>query len=229
MRRIDQSSRLVTVGNDYLADYARRAGAKLVEVIPTVIDLERYPMRHEFPENEVLTIGWIGSPSTAKYVEQIAPALKTVCANGKARVMLIGSGKVNLPGVPFEVIHWSEEDEVSQLQQLDVGIMPLPNNPWERGKCGIKLIQYMACGLPVIASPVGVNTEIVGDGKNGYLASSQSEWISALNQLRDNVEQRRIMGIHGRTKVENQYSLQVSGPRLAKILRDLPRSSAVDY
>ena len=225
--RVMKGARLVTAGNNYLADYARRAGAEQVEIIPTVIDLERYPKSENRPENEVFTIGWIGSPSTAKYVEQIAPALAAVCVDGKARVRLIGSGEVDLPGVPYEVLPWLEADEVSQLQQLDVGIMPLPDSPWEQGKCGFKLIQYMACGLPVVASPVGVNAEIVEEGKSGYLATTHVEWVAALNRLLDTREHSVAMGATGREKIESCYSLQVTAPRLVQILRDLLQSERV--
>lgn len=219
--RVMKGARLVTAGNNYLADYAHRAGAGRTEVVPTVIDLTRYPKPVSRLKNEQFTIGWIGSPSTAKYVEQIAPALAAVCSDGVARVHLIGSGEVDLPGVPYEVIPWSEDDEVLQLQQLDVGIMPLQDSPWERGKCGFKLIQYMACGLPVVASPVGVNTEIVEEGKSGYLASTHEKWVTALNRLRDERQQRVAMGAAGREKVERSYSLQVTAPRLVQVLREL--------
>ena len=216
--RVMKRARLVIAGNEYLAGYARQAGASQIEVLPTVIDLCRYPQLADEPKNPIFTIGWIGSPSTAKYIEQLAPALAVVCAGGLARVRLVGSGEVNLPDVPHEVIPWSEDDEVEQLQGFDVGIMPLPDSPWERGKCGFKLIQYMACGLPVIASPVGVNVELVDNGQNGYLASTLEEWIFTLNTLRDEEERRSAMGMAGRKQVEAHFSLQVTAPRLVELL-----------
>jgi glycosyltransferase involved in cell wall biosynthesis len=219
--RVMGGARLVIAGNKYLAEYARRAGAGAVNILPTVIDLARYPTPADRKENKMFTIGWIGSPSTAKYLEQIAPALSAVCADGRARLRLIGAGEVYLPRAPYEAIPWSEADEVAQLQKLDAGIMPLPGSPWERGKCGFKLIQYMACGLPVVASPVVVNAEIVEQGKNGYLASSYKEWVSALSCLRDAAENRRAMGAAGRDKVEKCYSLQVTAPRLVELLQTI--------
>jgi glycosyltransferase involved in cell wall biosynthesis len=104
---------------------------------------------------------------------------------------------------------------------MDIGIMPLPDEPWARGKCGYKLIQYMACGLPVIASPVGVNSDIVNDGVNGYLACSEHEWEAAIRRLAASVELRGNMGAHGRQKIVNEYSLHVHGPRLAALLREV--------
>lgn len=227
--RVMNGARLVTAGNRYLADYARSSGAEYVATVPTVIDLERYPEQLVGnQENSVFTVGWIGSPATAKYVEEIGPALAAFCADGKGRVRLIGSGKVDLPDVPYEVIPWVEGDEVAQLQQLDAGIMPLLDSPWERGKCGFKLIQYMACGLPVVASPVGVNTEIVVDGENGFLASNQEEWIRALNRLRNDRELRRSMGAAGRDVVEERFSLQVTAPRLECLMHDIFETDRTD-
>ncbi|KPV39569.1 glycosyl transferase family 1 [Thiohalorhabdus denitrificans] len=216
--RVMRGAALVTAGNEYLAGYARRAGAPRVEVLPTVVDLDRYPAPAGPGGNAVFTIGWIGSPTTAQYLEKIAPALARVCADGQARVRLIGSGKVDLPGVPHEVIPWREGEEAEQLRAMDVGIMPLPDTPWERGKCGFKLIQYMACGLPVVASPVGVNADIVEDGINGYLAGDEEAWVAALNRLKGEPERRQEFGKAGRSKVEGEYSLEVTAPRFARLL-----------
>jgi len=208
----------VVTGNAYLADYARRAGAAQVEVIPTVVDLVRYPVMGAAGELGVFTIGWIGSPSTARYLREIAPALANLCRDGRARVRLVGSGPVDLPGVPVEVVAWREETEVDEIRRFDVGIMPLPDEPWARGKCGFKLIQYMACSLPVVASPVGVNAEIVENGKSGFVANTVKEWVQALNCLAADATLRQRMGLAGRAKVEREYCLQVTAPRLTNLL-----------
>jgi glycosyltransferase involved in cell wall biosynthesis len=134
---------------------------------------------------------------------------------------LIGSGNVIFPDVRVEILPWSEETEVALLQTCDVGIMPLPDEPWTRGKCGFKMIQYMACGLPVVASPVGVNKEIVEHGVNGFLAVTNDEWLTALSTLRDNPELRRKMGAAGRRKVEEKYCLQVTAPQYVKLLQSM--------
>jgi glycosyltransferase involved in cell wall biosynthesis len=215
-----RSADLVLAGNDYLADYARKAGARRTEVLPTVVDLVRYP---GLPagRNDTFTIGWIGSPTTTKYLEEIAPALAEVCASGRAKLVLIGSGPVKLPGVPVEVRPWSEDREVSDLESCDAGIMPLDDGLWERGKCGLKLVQYMACGLPVVVSPVGMNSRLVQDGVNGFLAKDTAGWVKALAALRDDRALRQRMGQLGRKIVEAEYSLQVAAPRLAELIRQV--------
>ena len=219
--KIDQVMKrasVVVVGNDYLGDRARRAGAKRVEHIPTVVDLERYKIMPK-SNGAPFTIGWIGSPATAEYIKLVQPALLEICKNGQARVVLVGSRPVELVGVPVEILPWTEENEVAAIQNFDVGIMPLPDGPWERGKCGYKLIQYMACGRPVVASPVGVNRQIVEHGVNGFLANDTADWITALRELRDNAPLREAMGRAGRCKVEKQYCVQVTAPCLAETLR----------
>jgi glycosyltransferase involved in cell wall biosynthesis len=124
-------------------------------------------------------------------------------------------------GTVFEAMPWSEQTEVVELQKLDIGIMPLPDEPWERGKCGYKLIQYMALGLPVVASPVGANRQIVQDGVNGFLASMPLEWKAALAKLLENASQRRQMGATGRQCVEKIYSLHVQASRLIAMLEQI--------
>jgi glycosyltransferase involved in cell wall biosynthesis len=210
----------VVVGNSYLADYAKRVGAASVKLIPSVIDLERYSIKKIVKTPRQFTIGWIGSPSTARYLKDIVPALTALCKDGGARVCLVGSGHIDLPGVQMEVISWCEDTEVNDIHRFDVGIMPLPNEPWTRGKCGFKLIQYMACGLPVVASPVGANCEIVEDGVNGYLASTNEEWVRALENLRSDIELRSRMGASGRKRVQEKYCLSVTAPRVVKLLKE---------
>ncbi len=215
---------VVVAGNEYLASYAREAGATDIQYVPTVVDLDRYGVPREH-SNETFTIGWIGTPWTARYLPAIAPALKEVCQDGRARLLLIGSGEIPLDGVPLEIRPWSESTEIENIQSIDVGIMPLPDEPYERGKCGYKLLQYMACGRPVIASPVGVNRQIVDDGVNGLFASTPTEWIYAIEKLRLNHELRRSMGKAARLKVEGEYSLQVQAPRVLAILEKARRVS----
>jgi glycosyltransferase involved in cell wall biosynthesis len=219
IRTVMSRARAVVVGNEYLADYARRAGAAIVQIVPTVVDLERYPAL-EHPRNAVFTIGWIGTPWTARYLPAIAPALREACSGGRARVLLIGSGEIPMPGVDAEIRPWSETTEAADIRQMDVGIMPIPDEPFERGKCGYKLLQYMAAELPAVASPVGANRQIVEEGVTGYLAGTHSEWVRALDRLRQDQSARTSMGKAARLKVERAYSLQSQAPRVLEILEN---------
>ncbi|MFH1908783.1 MAG: glycosyltransferase family 4 protein [Chloroflexota bacterium] len=209
----------VVVGNDYLAERARRAGASRIEYLPSVVDVDQYSPGEK--TDRQFRIGWIGSPITAPYLGLIREALEEASKQIDARLVLVGSGDQDpLPGVAKEVLPWSEDSEVAHIQSFDVGIMPLPDGPFEQGKCGYKLIQYMACGLPVIASPVGVNTRIVEQGKTGFLASSNAEWVQALVMLSRNANMRNELGKAGRRKIEQEYSLQIAAPRLLEIFTE---------
>lgn len=215
-------SALVMAGNAYLAERARHAGATRVEIVPTVVDVMSYnPL--PLPEADGRPrIGWIGTPSTWKeYLLPMLPMLRELASHYGAVIRNVG-GNPSLTSDEFlENLPWSEDDEGRLIQGMDIGLMPLNDSPWARGKCGYKLIQYMACGLPVIASPVGVNTEIVEHGVNGFLATSDTEWRQALEILLTNPELRKSMGAEGRRKVEEKYSLQVWGPRVAGMLREV--------
>lgn len=210
---------LVVGGNDYLAARAKAAGAKRVEVLPTVIDVTRYPgTRPVKHEGDLPRIIWIGSPSTARYLELLREPLQALASRVKFVLRVIGA-VVDLPGVNVECVKWTEATEVANIAECDVGVMPLLDSAWERGKCGYKLIQYMACGLPVVASPIGVNTQIVDDGANGFLASTADEWVAALERLLTNAELCIRMGREGRQRVESKYCLQVTGPRMVELIK----------
>lgn len=217
--RLMRRSAYVIVGNEYLAARAREAGARRVENLPTVIDLEKYPVVPSH-ENVDFTIGWIGTPKTVRYLNEIREALQIVSRDAGTRLVTIGTPGFQVDGVPSENRTWSETTEVEEIQKCDVGIMPLADGAWERGKCGHKLIQYMGCSLPVVASPVGVNSTIVEEGKNGFLASTTDQWVKALRTLKENRSLRSEMGRSGRSKVEQCYSLQVAAPRLASVLAE---------
>ncbi|WP_338799452.1 glycosyltransferase family 4 protein [Pseudomonas monteilii] len=227
--KIDQvmrASSIVVAGNDYLADRARRAGAKRVEIIPTVVDHHRYRVISR-AEGQQLVIGWIGSPSTQKYVVSIHAALLDACTRYGAKLMLVGATPniaAQLPGIEVETLPWTEDREARLIEQMDIGIMPLIDGPWEKGKCGYKLIQYMASGVPVVASPVGVNVEIVADNQCGLLASESAEWMVALSKLLSDREERTRLGLAGRHAVESRYSLQAQAPVLEKLLKSLTGS-----
>ena len=214
------ASRIVMAGNPYIADRARTAGAGRVEVVPTVADLSRYPASPLPPPDGGLRVGWVGTPMT--WADHAAPMQRLIVdvvipRGGLFRA--IGARGTSEIEDGTEYLPWSEDTEVEAIRGMDVGIMPLDDSPWSRGKCGYKLIQYMACGRPVVASPTGVNTEIVEHGVNGFLARTAKDWRDALITLLDDPALRARMGAAGRAKVERSYSLQVWAPRVAALLR----------
>ena len=211
---------VVVAGNKYIADYAERAGSQKVVILPSVVDTNLY-VGNVPQEKKSFTIGWIGSPSTSRHLQVVASALSEVCKSRDVRFSAIGAQEKDVAEIPGKVISWNEATEIEELNRFDVGIMPLPNTSWERGKCGFKLIQYMACGLPVIASPVGMNKEIVDHGVNGFLAIKTSEWIKYIKLLKNDSEFREKMGKAGQEKVKEKYSLQSATPKLVKLLREV--------
>lgn len=219
MRRAD----LVTAGNDYLADRALAAGCRWVERLPTVVDLTRYSPPNAVVQGRPLVIGWIGSPVTAQYLRPLGPVIARLKERMALRAVAVGARADQVVGTEFEAVPWTEGTEAGLVAGFDIGIMPLPDEPWERGKCGYKLIQYMACGIPVVASPVGVNTDIVIPGVNGVLADTPDQWFAALTRLAGDPALRARQGAEGRRRVEEWYSLQAQAPRLVAMLQEAVR------
>jgi glycosyltransferase involved in cell wall biosynthesis len=228
--KIDQVMRnaiCVIAGNGYLAARALHAGASRIAIIPTVVDEQRYTTVNHGPDRKPV-IGWIGSPNTEHYVLDNREMLERICAKYGARLLLVGANPEiasQFNRVVPEVAAWSEESEVGLINNMDIGIMPLRDGPWERGKCGYKIIQYMACGLPVVASAVGTNSDIVRHGENGFLADDTSAWEERLGQLISDWSLRSRMGQIGRSCVENEYSLKAQAPRLAEVLCNAGKGS----
>lgn len=219
--KIMSISDLVVVGNSYLAERASKNNCKSIRIIPTVINIARYDIREsKSTSDEKFIIGWVGSPPNARYIKNIEESLEQFCNSYNGKLHLVGAGETFLTKIPHENIEWNEETEVDEIKKFDIGIMPLLDSPWERGKCGFKLIQYMACGLPVIASPVGVNQELVTDGVNGFLAKTKDDWLKYLKILKNNPDLRKEMGLNGRKLVEDKFTLQVNAPILEQILRE---------
>ena len=216
------ASTLVMAGNSYIANYAQRFGAPRIETVPTVVDLDLYTIDPKPRSTNDLRVGWMGTPETWKaFANPIHHVLDQLLADHRAQFRAIGAGMQPASNGTLEILPWTEETEVFLIQSLDIGVMPLPNTDWARGKCGYKLIQYMACGLPVVASPVGVNKDIVEHGVNGFLAETDEEWRSAIETLLSDPDLRHRMGAAGRKKVEDSYSLHLWKPRVARMLRSV--------
>lgn len=222
--KIDKVMRIancVVAGNRYLADRAAKAGAANIRMVPTVLDPGRYSTQRQPREPGTVTVGWIGSPSTTQYVKSILPAIAEAARqDARIRFTMVGGGTLKEPPMPVRFESWSEASEADSLTGFDIGIMPLFDTPWEQGKCGYKLIQYMAAGMPVVASPIGANLDIVDEGINGLFASSPSEWSNAILRLAESAELRQSYGHAGRQKVEEKYSINVMVRVVADIIRE---------
>jgi glycosyltransferase involved in cell wall biosynthesis len=212
----------VIAGNRTLAEHALQFNSQ-VSIIPTVVDLEQYAYQPVRAAGEIVTIGWVGSRSTSPYLLEIEPALQRLSEAypGKIRYRFYGhpQRKLNLPN--FESLPFSLASEIDDLRTIDIGIMPMPDNDWTRGKCGFKAIQYMALGIPGVTSPVGMATELVQDNVNGFWARTPEEWFEALHRLVCDAELRSHFAEAARKTIEARYSLQAWGPRLAKLLEQV--------
>ena len=198
---------VVTVCNAYLESYVRQFHDRVLR-IPTVIDTEKYPLLPPEERDEVV-IGWSGSYTTEKHLRTIEPVLLALQKKygSRVRFRFIGVPGYWPEGLRGESLPWRPETEVADLSEIDIGLMPLPDNPWTRGKCGLKALQYMALGRPAVVSPVSINCEIVQEGYNGYLADTPEAWIEKLSDLIENPEKRRQMGLNARKTVEEHYSV----------------------
>lgn len=209
----------VMAGNPYLEKYSRQYNDN-VTVIPTTIDTEKYQVVEKQDSDEVITIGWSGSHSTVQHLDTLRETLIELAKERNFRLRVIGTADYKLPGVDTEAMQWRSETEVTDLERIDIGIMPLPDDRWSKGKCGLKALQYMALGIPTVCSPVEVNSVIIQDGENGFLADSKDEWINKLKQLIDSYELRQKIGSKGRETVERSYSARSQAPRVYKLFKD---------
>jgi glycosyltransferase involved in cell wall biosynthesis len=210
----------VLVGNEYLAAEARRwTAADRVHFVPTCVDPVKYlPTPSERTGGDVRIV-WIGSRSTMTSLDAIAPALAQATRRLPGlKLRVVCDVFPNLPGVEVVPVVWSEAAEATELASGDIGVSWLPEHPWSRGKCGLKVLQYMAAGLPVVANPFGVHPAMIETGVHGVLATSPAEWTEAIVRLAGDAELRRRMGTSSRTRLEAEYGVSVWGPRVAKSL-----------
>jgi glycosyltransferase involved in cell wall biosynthesis len=213
-----------TCGNEYLRNYASLF-CKQTILLPTIVDTNIYKPSAS-PGEPPLTIGWIGSPSTWENTRPLLPLLRSLCQGRGVRFRVVGAGNAARNDVfeQMELVPWTEESEVSDVQSFDIGISPLADGSFQRGKSGYKLVQYMACGIPAVASPVGANKDVL-DSECGFFASTTEEWRSALLRLLDDSELRARMGSAGRKRAVEHYSLHVHAPRLIRLFEQLHEGS----
>ncbi|HTS16701.1 MAG TPA: glycosyltransferase family 4 protein, partial [Verrucomicrobiae bacterium] len=206
-----QRAAAVIAGNACLAEYASRFN-KAVTVVPSSICLENYPQA-----SGSSLVGWIGSRTTLAYLKPLKPAFESL----GIRPRVIASGNPVRLGFDVEFRPWQLETELNELSQFGIGISPLLDTPWERGKCGVKILQYMACGVPVIASPVGVNPQIITHGVNGLLATHLEDWEPSLLSLISDAKLRQRLGAAGRTTIEKRFRAERAAEAVYSVLRAL--------
>jgi glycosyltransferase involved in cell wall biosynthesis len=208
----------VICGNDHLADFAREFNSN-VHIVPSTVALQEYrprpPARAAMAGPPV--VGWTGSHSSAPYLQVVSGALRRLSQRRPFRFLVIGLDRLEMPGVDVVCRPWQAAREAEDLWDMDVGIMPLPDEPWARGKCAMKAIQYMGVGIPAVVSPVGVNTLVVKEGVNGFLARTEDEWVEVLDRLLGDAELRRRLGEAGRRQVEETLCAEVQAPRVARL------------
>jgi glycosyltransferase involved in cell wall biosynthesis len=215
MKQVD----FVIAGNQFLRSEVLPYNPN-VEVIPTSIDLSRYTCKEDFHPKEPVTIGWLGSSSTLKYLRILLPTLEKIyqkCPQFQLKIVcnqFLDSGRI-----PIIKKQWSSEEEETDLKSFDIGVMPLSNDLWSKGKCGLKILQYQSVGIPVVCTPVGINRDIVEDGENGLWAQDEEDWKKQLLKLIKEEELRKKIGLKGRKTVEEVYSLEVNAPRILDVFK----------
>jgi glycosyltransferase involved in cell wall biosynthesis len=208
---------LVVACNETLAAHARPHATR-VEIVPTPVDLERYP--NDTPSwSPGRTVVWIGMPENLRYLELVHPALARLAAEfPDLKLRIVSSATPNWSDVPIELVPWSEAVEVDALRTADIGIMPLSDDDWSSGKCSFKLVQYMAAGLPCVASRIAMNCEVVTPGSNGFLAATADEWETHLRALLTRDDRGRPLGRAGRQLVEQRFDRRLVAPRTAELI-----------
>ena len=206
---------LVIAGNEYLAAAARKfTSSDRVRVIPTCVDVRKYPLAEHPRARNAIRLVWIGSSSTLQGLERFTPTLSAIGgAVPGTRLKLICDRFAEFPGLTVERRVWDEATEAAEIAAADIGIGWVPDDPWSRGKCGLKVLQYQAAGLPVVANVVGVHADFVRNGETGFRANTTAEWVHAIRTLAAEAELRRTLGRAGRTQVERRYSVE-AGTRM---------------
>ena len=199
----------VTVGNQYLADYAKKYNPNVI-VIPTTIDMENHHNETIDYQNEKICVGWTGSHSTMHYLNAIVDVIKKLETEFNFSFVIISDKKPDFETKSLKFIKWNKETEIKDLSTFSIGIMPLVEDQWSKGKCGFKALQYMSLGIPSVLSPVGVNLDIIKNGENGFLATTNEDFYRYLKQLIENQETRKRIGLEGKATVKARYSVEAN-------------------
>ena len=219
VRKLAGLADAITIGNHWYLEIFKHAGPAKIHYLPTVIDSRRYSAATVTKqEKHPLTITWIGSPATVEYLQDIDNVLARLQFQYNFRLTVIGAAIQLKTNAHF--VEWHQDTEITQLKQADIGILPLQNTAWEKGKCGLKLIQYMACGLPVVAAYSIANSDIVGQ-HCGFLAQTEDEWYNYLSQLLQSAGLRHTLGGNGKARVYKHYSYQTWGPVFVNLVKTI--------
>ena len=218
-----KGSDIVTVGNHFLKNEILKVDPeKKVFVIPTCIDTSLYPQKKKISNRPEIILGWIGTKGNLKYLKKLEPVFETIRQRfTQVKLKIVSNDFFDSPHLPIIKKPWRLEEENEDLISFDIGLMPLNDDLWSRGKCGLKIIQYLSVGVPVVCSPIGINSDIVQDGENGFWATNDQEWVDRLSILIQNQELRYQMGLKGIETVEREYSLTVIAEKFFRVLQTL--------
>jgi glycosyltransferase involved in cell wall biosynthesis len=218
-----KGSDVLTVGNQFLKSQVLKVDPeKRVFVIPTSIDTNLYPKKKKISNGEEIILGWIGTRGNLKYLKQLEPVFGAIRQRfPRVKLKIVSNDFYDSPHLPVVKKLWKLEDENEDLISFDIGLMPLYDDLWSRGKCGLKIIQYLSVGVPVVCTPVGINSDIVQDGKNGFWATDHQEWVDRLSNLIQNPDLRLQMGLEGIETVGREYSLTITSEKFLRILQNL--------
>lgn len=224
-RWIVKGSDVVTVGNQFLKNEVLKVDQeKKVFVIPTCVDTNLYPQKKKISNPPEIIFGWIGTKGNLKYLKKLEPVFETIHQRfPQVKLKIVCDDFYDSLHLPIIKKTWKLEDENEDLISFDIGLMPLNEDLWSRGKCGLKIIQYLSVGVPVVCTPVGMNSDIVKDGENGFWATNQEEWVNRLSTLIQNPDLRFKMGLKGIETVEREYSLAVTSEKFFHVLQNLQR------
>jgi glycosyltransferase involved in cell wall biosynthesis len=223
-RRTVEHCAAVVAGNDFLGRFAEACGTRAI-ILPTAVDISKYQIRQN-TEAGALTIGWVGLSDGFVYLRHIQPALQQLARTfPDLKLRVISDKPLHLDGVTAENEEWRLEREQANLSSFSIGIMPLTDTLWTRGKCGYKILQYMAAGIPVVASAVGANINIVSHGENGFLGRTSEDWVRNISTLLQSAELRKTFAARGRDLVEKKYSLEQFADGYVRLMRDVVAQS----
>ena len=220
-----RGSDVVTVGNQFLKNEVLKVDRqKKVFIIPTCIDTDLYPQKKKVTDRPEIILGWIGTKGNLKYLKKLEPVFETIHQRfPQVKLKIVSNHFFDSPHLPTIKKPWKLEDENEDLISFDIGLMPLNDDLWSRGKCGLKIVQYLSVGLPVVCTPVGMNSDIIKEGKNGFWATNHQEWVDRLSTLIQNRDLRYQMGLKGIETVEREYSLPVISEKFFQVLQGLDR------